>query len=99
MRYHMFVPEIVYINHKMLTKIFEWSLFLFLSIQAMESITLWVRLICGVIAVPAGVLLLLRTYWEIKVKRREHEIKLKERERKDQEMWEHLEARKKNGVA
>lgn len=92
----MFIPDI-YSHHKLITKVFEWGLVGLLSIQAMESIKMWVSIISGSLAVVAGILLLIRTYWEIRVKRSEHRLKIIEERKKDQEFWESIE-KKKNGT-
>ena len=100
MKSQMFLPDDfnnIYNNHRAITEIFKWSLAVSLSLLNIETLTLWIRFGAGLLALPAGVLLIIRLFWEARVKRREHELKKKELERKDQDMWRAIEE-KENGT-
>ena len=94
MKSHMLLPDNfnnAYENHRAVTEVFKWSLAIFLGLINIETLTLWIRFGAGLLAIPAGVLLIIRLFWEARVKRREHELKKKELERKDQDMWRAIE--------
>jgi len=96
----MFLPDDfdkIYNHHRDITEVFKWSLLLLLGLVNIETLLLWVRFIAGILSIPAGVLLILRLFWEARVKRREHELKKKELEKKDQDMWRAIEE-KENGT-
>lgn len=89
------IDMISYSVHKAYTVTLEISALIASSIVVfIEKLDTTTRLAGGIVAVAIGVCAIIRAYWEIKIKRREHERLVKELELKDQEIDEFLEARK-----
>ena len=87
--------QIAYIKHKIVTVMFESSVFAVWIYGLIKELDSAVQIILTVAAVITAVISIVRQYWEIKTKRREHEIAEIERDMLDQELWQRIEDRKK----